>query len=43
MKTFKTTIETFLSEAMTQKEMYYILGGGGEDPIDLMIPPKGYN
>jgi hypothetical protein len=41
MKTFKTTIETFLSEAMTQKEMCFILGGGAENPIDIVIPPKG--
>jgi hypothetical protein len=41
MKTLKATIETFSSEALKRTEMNYLLGGG--DPIDLTIPPKGYN
>jgi len=39
MKTFKTTIETFASDAINHSEMNFIKGGG--EPIDIMIPPKG--
>ena len=38
MKTFKATIETFATEAMTQEEMNFLKGGG--EPIDMIIPPK---
>jgi len=41
MKTFKTSIETFRMDAMNQKEMEFIIGGG--EPKDLIIPPKGSN
>lgn len=39
MKTLKSTIETFASEALTGKEMNYLRGGG--DPIDMTVPPGG--
>ena len=39
MKTQKTTIDTFATEAMTQKEMNFLRGGGADHPKDLMIPP----
>jgi len=38
MKTLKSTIENFATEAMTQEQMNFLKGGG--EPIDLIIPPK---
>jgi hypothetical protein len=43
MKTLKSTIETFATDAMTQNEMLFIIGGGGENPIDMVIPPKDWD
>ncbi|MDF1571909.1 MAG: hypothetical protein P1P82_09860 [Bacteroidales bacterium] len=40
MKTFKSTIETFATEAMTQEQMNFLRGGAAGEPIDLIIPPK---
>lgn len=40
MKTFKSTIETFATEAMTQEEMNFLRGGAAGEPIDLIIPPR---
>ena len=39
MKTLNTTFEAFASDAMTQVEMNYLMGGG--DPQDMLIPPHG--
>ncbi len=38
MKTLKSTIETFATDAMTQEEMNFLRGGG--EPIDMINPPK---
>ena len=38
MKTLKKSIETFVTDAMTQKEMDFLKGGG--EPIDMIIPPR---
>jgi hypothetical protein len=40
MKTFKTTLENFATDAMTQNEMFHLRGGGMDEPIDMVIPPK---
>ena len=42
MKTLKSTstIETFATDAMTQNEMLFIIGGG--EPVDMTIPPDGW-
>lgn len=40
MKTFKSTIETFATDAMTQEEMNFVRGGGADEPIDMVIPPR---
>lgn len=38
MKTLKTNIENFATDAMTQEEMNFLTGGG--EPIDMIIPPR---
>jgi hypothetical protein len=40
MKTLKNTIDSFTKEALTEKEMNFLRGGGAENPIDMMIPPR---
>ncbi|MEX0982867.1 MAG: hypothetical protein WD577_07100 [Bacteroidales bacterium] len=37
MKTLKTTIDSFVTDAITRNEMNYLFGGG--EPIDMIIPP----
>ena len=41
MKTLKTTIDSFATDAITRNEMNYLIGGG--EPIDMTIPPAGYD
>ena len=40
MKTSKTTIETFATDALKKNQMNFLLGGG--DPLDITIPPDGW-
>jgi|GEM_PF-2497873 len=40
MKTLKSTIENFATEAMTQEQMNFLRGGGADEPIDMVIPPR---
>lgn len=40
MKTSKTNIENFAIDAMTQEEMFHLRGGGVDEPIDMVIPPR---
>jgi len=40
MKTSKTNIENFATDAMTQEEMFHLRGGGFDEPIDMVIPPR---
>jgi hypothetical protein len=40
MKTFKSTIETFVADVITRSEMNFLIGGG--EPVDMTIPPDGW-
>ncbi len=40
MKTFKTSIENFVTDSMTLEEMNFLKGGGTDNPIDLVVHPK---
>ena len=41
MKTLKSTIDSFATDAITRNEMNFLIGGG--EPIDMIIPPDGYD
>ncbi len=37
MKTLKSTIDSFATDAITKNEMNFLIGGG--EPIDMIVPP----